>query len=111
LTEAGHPPILCPAAVLGSQFPTSVAAANTQRERWERGHIGLILSAAPALLLRAIARREWKLLALTLDMTIPPLSLLAMLVLTMFGSGVIYVFLELSLLPLVASTIAAVIFT
>ena len=55
-----------------------------------------IFKAAPGLLVSAIARRNWYLLALTLDLAVPPLSLLAVLVLgsflvTWIGSTLWYV--------------------
>jgi len=43
-----------------------------------------ILKAAPRLLISAIVQRNWNLLALTLDLSVPPLSLLGVLVLASF---------------------------
>src|ERR1700722_459165 len=57
LTSQGHPPLFCPSALVSSQFGSSAKAAQTQRERWERGHIGMILTAAPRLFYRAVAFR------------------------------------------------------
>jgi hypothetical protein len=56
-----------------------VEGSASQRERWEKGHIRTIVSSAPSLLLRAVARRNLDLLVLTLDLTVPPLSLLSLL--------------------------------
>jgi cellulose synthase/poly-beta-1,6-N-acetylglucosamine synthase-like glycosyltransferase len=80
LALAGHASLFCPSAVVTSQFASSVKGAGIQRKRWEQGHIDTILKAAPRLLLMAIARRRWGLVALTLDLVVPPLSLLGMLV-------------------------------
>jgi cellulose synthase/poly-beta-1,6-N-acetylglucosamine synthase-like glycosyltransferase len=80
LAAQGHPPLFCPSALVSSQFGSSAKAARTQRERWERGHIGMILTTAPRLFRRAVMDRNWNLLALTFDLAVPPLSLLAMLV-------------------------------
>jgi cellulose synthase/poly-beta-1,6-N-acetylglucosamine synthase-like glycosyltransferase len=80
LASQGHPPLFCPSALVSSQFGSSAKAARTQRERWERGHISMILTTAPQLFRRAVMDRNWNLLALTLDLAVPPLSLLAMLV-------------------------------
>jgi cellulose synthase/poly-beta-1,6-N-acetylglucosamine synthase-like glycosyltransferase len=76
----GHPPLFCPSALVTSQFASSASGARSQRERWERGHISMIVTTVPQLLYGAIAHRNWNLLALTLDLLVPPLSLLAMLV-------------------------------
>ena len=84
LAAKGHSPIFCPAARVTSQFPSSDRAVRTQRERWEHGHIHTILSFVPRLVSAAIAQRNWKLFALTLDLAVPPLSLLAMLVIGIF---------------------------
>ena len=48
-----------------------------QRQRWEHGHIPG--GTAPGLIVRAIASSNWRLLALTLDMAVPPLGLLGLL--------------------------------
>ncbi len=81
LAAAGHAPVFCPAAVVTSEFPLSETGAATQRERWEQGHIGLIISAMPRFVLSAIAHRDWQLLALALDLAVPPLALLLLLLL------------------------------
>jgi cellulose synthase/poly-beta-1,6-N-acetylglucosamine synthase-like glycosyltransferase len=79
LALAGHPPRFCPSAVVTSQFASSVKGAGIQRSRWEHGHIDTIRKIAPRLLLKGIAGRRWGLVALTFDLVVPPLSLLAML--------------------------------
>ena len=80
LAQLGHAPTFCPSAAVTSVFPSCAAAGRSQRLRWEQGHIGLILMAAPRLILAALARGNGRLLALALDLAIPPLSLLATLV-------------------------------
>jgi cellulose synthase/poly-beta-1,6-N-acetylglucosamine synthase-like glycosyltransferase len=79
LTLAGGPPLFCPAAVVTSHFPLSREAAISQRYRWEHGHLRTIL-ATPGLIYLGIVRRQVNLIALTLDMAVPPLSLLVLLV-------------------------------
>ena len=73
LALSGSPPLFCPSAVVTSEFSVSVKGADAQRERWEYGHINLILTLAPRLLYLAILRGNLGLLALTLDMAVPPL--------------------------------------
>jgi cellulose synthase/poly-beta-1,6-N-acetylglucosamine synthase-like glycosyltransferase len=84
LAMAGHPPLFCPSARITSQFSSSSEGAGTQRRRWEQGHMSTIVVMVPSLLRQAIARRDWDLLALTLDLAVPPLSLLATLLAGMF---------------------------
>ena len=76
LAEAGFPPLFCPSARVTSEFPLALEGAKSQRHRWEHGHIRMILTTAPRLLWRAVTGANLPLLALTLDLAIPPLSLL-----------------------------------
>lgn len=89
LAAAGHAPMFCPAAVVTSEFPVTDEGTRTQQRRWEQGHLGLIAAEIPGLLLTAIRRRNIDLLVLALDAAIPPLSLLAMMVVSfvLLGSG------------------------
>ena len=79
LAMAGSPPIFCPSAQVTSTFPTSAVAAERQRQRWEQGHVDMILARAPRLIILAIVRRNLGLLALALDLAVPPLVLLGLL--------------------------------
>jgi cellulose synthase/poly-beta-1,6-N-acetylglucosamine synthase-like glycosyltransferase len=79
LAAAGSPPVFCPEARVTSQFASSATGAGTQRRRWEQGHIKTILTLLPQMFWGAVARRNLGLLALTLDLAVPPLSLLALL--------------------------------
>jgi cellulose synthase/poly-beta-1,6-N-acetylglucosamine synthase-like glycosyltransferase len=90
LTLAGHPPVFCPSARVTSEFASSVKGAGTQRKRWEQGHLETILKTAPKLFTTAVARRDWNLLAITLDLAVPPLSLLGLLILGSFGFSLLY---------------------
>jgi cellulose synthase/poly-beta-1,6-N-acetylglucosamine synthase-like glycosyltransferase len=104
LAKAGHFPIFCPAARVSSEFASSAKGAVTQRERWEHGHIGTILNMAPQLAWQALRQRNKDLLALALDLAVPPLSLLVMLVsgllllnwlLALFGFSAIALFISI----------------
>ena len=85
LASAGHPSVFCPSACVTSQFASTIEGVINQRERWEQGHIHTILISMPRLFCEAIKRRNWSLLALTLDLAVPPLSLLAIFVAGMFS--------------------------
>jgi cellulose synthase/poly-beta-1,6-N-acetylglucosamine synthase-like glycosyltransferase len=84
LAQAGYPPFFCPSARVTSEFASSAKGAKIQRERWEQGHIQTILIAAPRLAWRGISQRNGGLVALALDLAVPPLSLLAILVIGTF---------------------------
>jgi len=81
LALQGHPARFCPAALVTSSFPTAEQDAGTQRRRWEHGHISTILAYAPKLLLAALRQRDVALLALGLDLMVPPLALLSIFML------------------------------
>lgn len=79
LALTGSAPVFCPSARVSSQFARSVKGATDQRNRWEQGHVGMILRAAPRLAATALVYRDLELLALALDLAVPPLSLLVLL--------------------------------
>jgi len=103
LAAAGHAPLFCTSAVVTSRFPASVEGAKTQRQRWEHGHLGLMVTLVPRLIGRALARGNWGLLALALDLAVPPLALLGLLLMaTVALTGLAWA-LGLSSLPFVIS--------
>lgn len=77
---AGHAPQLCSEALVTSVFPANTDGAQSQRTRWEHGHLGMILTDGPRYLVSALRTMNGRLLALVLDMCVPPLALLTMLV-------------------------------
>jgi cellulose synthase/poly-beta-1,6-N-acetylglucosamine synthase-like glycosyltransferase len=78
LTLAGRPPLLCLDAGVSSPLPVRRHARETQRRRWEHGHLSTLASMGPALLWRAARRLDASLIAVALDLCVPPLSLLAL---------------------------------
>ena len=76
LALAGHPPLPCMEALVESPLPDARQAAHTQRTRWEHGHLSVILSQGPRLLLGAAKKCSPRLLAMWLELMVPPLSLL-----------------------------------
>jgi cellulose synthase/poly-beta-1,6-N-acetylglucosamine synthase-like glycosyltransferase len=79
LTIRGRAPLFCPdAQVIGDVVPTD-ADMHGQRRRWEHGHLYTMLTEIPRLLAQAIRRGRIDLLALALDLSVPPLSLLVLL--------------------------------
>ena len=107
LATAGHPPMFCPSAVVTSTFPNSAQGAKTQRHRWEQGHIGLMLTKSPALLFSAARGWNKDLLALTLDLIVPPITLLALLLTAMVFLAAIAALANASLYPLAISLVSA----
>jgi cellulose synthase/poly-beta-1,6-N-acetylglucosamine synthase-like glycosyltransferase len=111
LARAGTPPLFCPEALVSSEFPTSADGVQGQRTRWEHGHLGVIVSEVPSLLLRSLFPMNASLLSMTLDLSVPPLALLTLLVAAVWcGSVILYIFTNAQL-PLVIATTSAVLLT
>jgi cellulose synthase/poly-beta-1,6-N-acetylglucosamine synthase-like glycosyltransferase len=89
LAVAGHPSLFCPEVRVSSEFPLERHAARTQRTRWEHGHLDMILSQLPRLVMRAFIARDLRLLGLALDLAVPPLALLATWLLALAGAGLV----------------------
>ena len=106
IARSGVPALFCPEARVTSTFPATAEGLASQRTRWEHGHLGVILSAAPRLFLEALRRRDRNLLALALDLCIPPLALLLLLVLAVFAGSVVFYSVTASALPLWISGIS-----
>lgn len=79
LAALGHAPRFCQQALVSSVFPMNSEGEQSQRKRWEHGHLGMIFRQAPRQLLTSIRTGNGPLLALVLDMCVPPLALLTML--------------------------------
>ncbi len=75
----GYPPVLCSDAVTFSDFPAQATAELSQRTRWEHGHLQTIFQQLPPLVKAAFKYKNWALLAITLDIGVPPLSLLTLI--------------------------------
>jgi glycosyltransferase involved in cell wall biosynthesis len=84
LAAAGSAPYFFPSLVCTSEFPTSAKGADSQRQRWVGGHLGLIARMFPRYLILAITRLNFDLLVLAFDLAVPPLSLLGIVVVGMF---------------------------
>jgi cellulose synthase/poly-beta-1,6-N-acetylglucosamine synthase-like glycosyltransferase len=79
LALAGYSPIYCEPALVTGYFPQHQQAGNTQRTRWVHGHLQTLLTQVPPMLLAAWQQKRFDLLAIGLDMAVPPLSLLVSL--------------------------------
>jgi cellulose synthase/poly-beta-1,6-N-acetylglucosamine synthase-like glycosyltransferase len=79
LAIAGYPTVFCPEAYVKSVLPQQQHATQSQRTRWEHGHLQTIKQQVPRLLYQSFQQKRVDLLALALDLSIPPLSLLTLL--------------------------------
>jgi cellulose synthase/poly-beta-1,6-N-acetylglucosamine synthase-like glycosyltransferase len=78
LARAGSPPLFCPEALVTSRFAANAEGQQAQRTRWEHGHVALLLAAGPRLLWLGLRRGRADLVALALDLCVPPLASLAL---------------------------------
>ncbi|MCU0565149.1 MAG: glycosyltransferase family 2 protein [Oculatellaceae cyanobacterium Prado106] len=75
----GHPAFLCPNTKVIGILPQQEQVAKTQRTRWEHGHLKTALTQIPRLVKAAVRQGRVDLLAIALDLSVPPLSLLVVL--------------------------------
>jgi cellulose synthase/poly-beta-1,6-N-acetylglucosamine synthase-like glycosyltransferase len=100
LTRRGVPPIFCAQAVVRSVFPATAEGTQSQRTRWEHGHLGMILAEAPSLFVDALRQRDGNLLATALDLCVPPLTLLMLFVATTLAVSICFFVTSANLMPL-----------
>jgi hypothetical protein len=75
LALAGSPPSYCDDAMLFAALPEQPSAFVSQRRRWEHGHLRTLVSQVPRLSLAFLKSGRIELLAMLVDLAVPPLSL------------------------------------
>jgi len=80
LAKAGQAPYFFPFVKVTSVFPTSAKGTESQRQRWVQGHLATIGKFVPRLLTAGLMRGDLNVVVLALDLLVPPLSLLALLI-------------------------------
>ena len=110
LARAGHAPLFCPDALVTSRFPDSASGLESQRTRWEHGHLSVIFRDAPRLVLESVLHRRPALLALALDLSVPPLALLALQLLLVWLATLALYALTATAVPLWLASIGFVLF-
>jgi cellulose synthase/poly-beta-1,6-N-acetylglucosamine synthase-like glycosyltransferase len=79
LALAGYPTMFCTEARVTGSLPQQRHAAKSQRTRWEHGHLQTITTQVPKLIAASVRSLRIDLLAIALDLLVPPVSLLVML--------------------------------
>ena len=79
LAMAGHAPVFCLDAKVTGLLPQQKQAVKSQRTRWEHGHLQTLLTQVPRLLIASWSQQRFDLLAIALDLCVPPLSLLVII--------------------------------
>jgi hypothetical protein len=79
LALLGHAPLYTSQARVESKLPERDEVAQKQRTRWEHGQMTTVMNRGPKLLAQGLSRGKLGLMALGLDLMVPPLALLVML--------------------------------
>lgn len=104
----GSTPVFCADAIVMGRLMKD-KDAQSQRSRWEHGHLEMILVEVPRLLKAFITTGNLAALGLALDILIPPLSLLVMSwVAVALTVGLAFVWLSLSVVPVIMVSVAGV---
>jgi len=111
LARSGAPPRFCPQSLVTSPSPTSREGIQSQRTRWEHGHLSTILSDVPSLLFQSILRSDGRLLALALDLSVPPLALLSLATSALWAASALLYAFSNARLPLELTTATMVLLT
>jgi len=97
---AGHPPLHCRAVSVSSELPEGDDVALGQRRRWEHGQLATLLHYAPKLIVAGLTRARLHLVAMGLDLAVPPLALLVMLAGAATAAAALAAWLGVSTVPL-----------
>ena len=89
LLIAGSPALFCADAEVTGLLPQQQHAAKSQRTRWEHGHLQTLRTQVPRLLKVWVKQRRFDVLAIALDLCVPPLSLLVMLWLLLTAAAIV----------------------
>lgn len=108
LALAGHPPTFLASAKVTSRLPSDDQAAKTQRTRWEHGHLQIMREYLPKLLGQGLRRGRLDLLALGLELSILPLSLLVMVWAAGTGATLLFALMTQAWMPLVVALAAGI---
>ena len=83
----GNAPVFLPDARVVSTFPEEGLAEQSQRKRWEHGHLSMIFTVLPKVFVVSIIKASTDLLAMVLDLVVPPLALLTLITVLLFAAA------------------------
>jgi len=103
--------VFLPNVKVTSYFPTDVETLETQRTRWEHGHISTVLSFVPKLFINSIQKINIKAFFFALDLMILPLAFLALLIIASLLISVIFWFFSVFALIKIMAVIVPLFFS
>lgn len=109
LARIGKAPMFYDDALVTSYFPMSADVQSGQRARWEHGHMAMILSESPKLLVQGLIAGKKDLIAMAFDLGIPPLALLVAMIVSGLVISATAIGFGVSALPLKIMLCAALI--
>ena len=110
LAASGAAPRLCVDTYVQSGFGTSENARLTQRQRWEAGSLRILTRDGPVFFAKAVVTRNLPLLVLALDALVPPLVILAAILVAFLLTATILVVGNIAIAPFFIILAALVIF-
>lgn len=108
LAKSGKSPLFYEDALVTSYFPNTSEGQSVQRTRWEHGHLSMILSQVPPLLVKGMIKGNKDLLAMALDLCVPPLALLVVMLSGFLMLVTLAYMMGISYLPLLISLVSVV---
>jgi cellulose synthase/poly-beta-1,6-N-acetylglucosamine synthase-like glycosyltransferase len=110
LAIAGSPPLFYKESKVISYFPLTSEVSTGQKTRWEHGHLSMILAEMPELFLNGVIKRDINLIAMALDLAVPPLALLVVFVLGYLGFiSILFFIFEIGLLGFAFTLLAFIV--
>lgn len=104
LARQGSAPRFCRDAVILSQFPQTRRGLDSQRRRWEGGHLAIIGTAVGSFRnVRLVLQRAY--VAMVLDVMVPPLTLLVLVLAMVWAACAVVALSGSGLLPLTLATV------
>lgn len=91
---AGHAPLFLASARVTSVFPETLFAEQSQKKRWEHGHLSMIFTLLPKVFVFGVIKRSKNLLAMAFDLVVPPLALLTLVTILLLVSALIMYFIS-----------------
>jgi cellulose synthase/poly-beta-1,6-N-acetylglucosamine synthase-like glycosyltransferase len=105
----GAPPTSFSTVNITSKLPSGAHHQMTQRRRWESGHLDTLSHYGPRLLWSGFVRRRPDLIAMALDLLVPPLALLTLMLTGVGLLCAVHVIMGGAIAPLVTSALATVV--
>ena len=82
-------------------MPQQQGVAKTQRTRWEHAHLQALLTQTPRLAIASVQQQRFDLMAIALDLSVPPLSLLVAIWLAAFATSILATIIGASPIPVI----------